>query len=93
VLTGNQEAALFGWWAWWRHTRRNGDVMPEDVYMVASTVSSKILRAIAAKEGFNFVETLTGFKWMCNKTVELQNAGKKDRAVCLRGGHWLHDGH
>jgi len=77
VLTGNQEAALFGWWAWQRHlTRNHGGVPPSDVYMVASTVSSKILRAIAAKEGFNFVETLTGFKWMCNKTVELQAANK-----------------
>lgn len=32
--------------------------------MLASTVSSKMLRAMAEIEGFNFVETLTGFKWM-----------------------------
>lgn len=28
--------------------------------MVASTVSSKMIEAIAEKEGFKFVETLTG---------------------------------
>ncbi|XP_013793418.2 phosphoglucomutase-2-like [Limulus polyphemus] len=44
--------------------------------MISSTVSSKILKAIAKQEGFNFVETLTGFKWMGNKAWELMNEGK-----------------
>lgn len=39
--------------------------------MLASTVSSKVLRAMAKAEGFNFIETLTGFKWMGNKSFEL----------------------
>lgn len=42
--------------------------------MVASTVSSKILRAIAQKEGFNFEETLTGFKWIANKIDEVMQS-------------------
>ena len=44
--------------------------------MVASTVSSKMIGAIAKKEGFNFVETLTGFKWIGNKVHDLRTAGK-----------------
>lgn len=44
--------------------------------MLASTVSSKMLRAIAKSEGFNFIETLTGFKWMGNKAYDLINEGK-----------------
>lgn len=48
----------------------------KDCYMLASTVSSKMLRAMAKADGFNFVETLTGFKWMGNKSHELINAGK-----------------
>ncbi|EEC15079.1 phosphoglucomutase/phosphomannomutase, putative, partial [Ixodes scapularis] len=48
----------------------------KNVYTISSTVSSKILSAIAAKEGFNFVETLTGFKWMCNKAHNLIKEGK-----------------
>lgn len=45
--------------------------------MIASTVSSKILRAIAQKEGFNFEETLTGFKWIANKAYDImQNCGE-----------------
>uniref|UniRef100_A0A2K6GAR1 Phosphoglucomutase 2 n=1 Tax=Propithecus coquereli TaxID=379532 RepID=A0A2K6GAR1_PROCO len=40
------------------------------------TVSSKILRAIALKEGFHFEETLTGFKWMGNRAKQLIDQGK-----------------
>jgi len=32
--------------------------------MIASTVSSKMLSAVARLEGFTFEETLPGFKWM-----------------------------
>uniref|UniRef100_A0A3B1JXH5 Phosphoglucomutase 2 n=1 Tax=Astyanax mexicanus TaxID=7994 RepID=A0A3B1JXH5_ASTMX len=48
----------------------------KDLYMLASTVSSKILRAIALKEGFHFEETLTGFKWMGNRGKQLLDQGK-----------------
>jgi phosphomannomutase len=45
------------------------------VTMLASTVSSKFLGALAAAEGFTFEETLTGFKWMGSRTEELRAAG------------------
>ncbi|XP_018014829.1 phosphoglucomutase-2 [Hyalella azteca] len=76
VFTGNEEGALLGWWTWQRHKQRSPHTPPEDVYMIASTVSSKILRAIANKEGFNFIETLTGFKWMGNEAVKLLSENK-----------------
>ena len=44
--------------------------------MIASTVSSKVLRSIANVEGFNFEETLTGFKWIANRTDVLRKSGK-----------------
>ena len=43
--------------------------------MISSTVSSKILRAIAQKEGFKFEETLTGFKWIANKAYDIMQCG------------------
>lgn len=43
---------------------------------MASTVSSKILKTMAKAEGFNFIETLTGFKWMGNRSLELIEQGK-----------------
>lgn len=44
--------------------------------MIASTVSSKVLRSIANAEGFNFDETLTGFKWIANRADALRKSGK-----------------
>ncbi|EMC96055.1 hypothetical protein BAUCODRAFT_34822 [Baudoinia panamericana UAMH 10762] len=38
----------------------------EKVVMLASAVSSRMLAAVAAKEGFAYRETLTGFKWLGN---------------------------
>lgn len=55
VFTGNELAALFGWWmfsCWKENCSPDADV--RNVYMLATTVSSKILRAIALKEGFHF---------------------------------------
>ena len=45
--------------------------------MLCSTVSSVILKTIAAKEGLNFEDTLTGFKWMGSRAKELIDQGKK----------------
>lgn len=39
---------------------------PADCYMISSAVSSKILQSMARVEGFQFAETLTGFKHMAN---------------------------
>lgn len=44
--------------------------------MIASTVSSKMLSAVAAQEGFTFEETLPGFKWMGHRGQELKAQGK-----------------
>ena len=47
------------------------------VYLVNSTVSSQILKAMADKDGFHFQDTLTGFKWIGNKAIDLQKEGFK----------------
>jgi len=43
--------------------------------VVSSTVSSKLIKAIAEKNGIRFEETLTGFKWIGNKAYDLQKEG------------------
>jgi phosphoglucomutase len=43
--------------------------------MVASTVSSKMLEKMAKVEGFAFKESLTGFKYIGNKALELEREG------------------
>ncbi|XP_053475605.1 phosphoglucomutase-2 [Ictalurus furcatus] len=83
VFSGNELGALLGWWTFqcWKEKQEQeqGEELKssvKDVYMLASTVSSKILRAIALKEGFHFEETLTGFKWMGNRARQLLDQGK-----------------
>jgi phosphomannomutase len=43
--------------------------------MVASTVSSKFLARMADVEGFTFEESLTGFKWIGNTAMRLEDRG------------------
>ncbi|PCH38295.1 phosphoglucomutase 1 [Wolfiporia cocos MD-104 SS10] len=43
--------------------------------MVASTVSSRMIEAMANTEGFKFVECLTGFKFIGNSALKLQEEG------------------
>ena len=73
VFTGNELGALLGAWAW---ERRPDGVAAADCRMLASMVSSRFLGAMAEKEGFGFETTLTGFKWLGNRTADLQAAGK-----------------
>ncbi|XP_056412490.1 phosphopentomutase isoform X2 [Hyla sarda] len=77
VFSGNELGALLGWWIFtcWKEQNPEPSAV-KNVYMLASTVSSKILRAIAVQEGFHFEETLTGFKWMGNRAKELIDQGK-----------------
>ena len=49
----------------------------DNIYMLASTVSSKLLQSMANVEGFHFEETLTGFKWMGNRSHSLLKEGKE----------------
>lgn len=77
VLNGNEIGALLAWWSWKVWKKTNPDVDPKDCYMISTAVSSKICQTMAKKEGFIFVETLTGFKWMGNLAHKLINEGKK----------------
>lgn len=68
---------MLGWWAVQNYKELKGDKADlSNCYLLASTVSSKILRSIAQTEGLNFIETLTGFKWMGNRSEELIKSGK-----------------
>lgn len=43
--------------------------------LVNSTVSSQMIKQMAKVRGFHFEETLTGFKWIGNKAIELEGKG------------------
>lgn len=69
LFNGNEIGALLGWWAVF-HAKRRGDDLANCV-LLSSTVSSCILGTIAKKEGMQFIDTLTGFKWMGSVEHEL----------------------
>ncbi|KAM7412410.1 hypothetical protein PAMA_020006 [Pampus argenteus] len=76
VFTGNELAALLGWWMFFNWKESHPDPADtQSVYMMATTVSSKILQAFARVEGFHFEETLPGFKWIGNRMHELAKTG------------------
>eukprot|EP00127_Corallochytrium_limacisporum_P005264 Clim_evm81s201 gene=Clim_evmTU81s201 len=68
VFTGNEIGILFGGYLW-ANSSKFGVSSPDQAIMLASAVSSKMLEAMAKKEGFKFAETLTGFKWIANGAI------------------------
>lgn len=54
IFSGNELGALLGWWMLHTYQVQHSDTDFSNVYMLASTVSSKILATMAKQEGFNF---------------------------------------
>ena len=74
TFRGDEIGILLGQWQWRQHcaavaTRRQAGGASDEhtVTMLASTVSSSMLGAVAKAGFFVFEETLTGFKWMGNR--------------------------
>lgn len=71
-FTGNEIGTLFGDFTISTYT--GGDL--SNVWLLNSTVSSQMLKSVAVVEGFNYQDTLTGFKWIGNKAIDLESEGK-----------------
>ena len=72
-FTGDQIGVLLGY-----HCFQRMDTVEEgEDFMLTSAVSSQMLSCIAAEEGFSVLETLTGFKWLGNRALDLRKAGKR----------------
>lgn len=71
-LTGNEIGFLFAMYL-------IEEVIPPEklsqIYMVNSTVSSRVLESMAKFHGFKYTDTLTGFKWIGNVSQELKMKG------------------
>ena len=64
---------MLGHWLYTKVGKSSSD--EKKIAMVASTVSSSMLSIIAKREGFHFEDTLTGFKWIGSKAVDLNSSG------------------
>ncbi|KAJ3248475.1 Phosphoglucomutase-3 [Chytriomyces hyalinus] len=72
VFTGDQIGTLLGYSLVLKVANRDA-AAKKRVALVNSAVSSKMLRSMCNVEGLRYEETLTGFKWMANKVVELRD--------------------
>jgi phosphomannomutase len=68
-LTGNQVGVLLG------HYLLTEKPASRPRVVIASIVSSPLLGRIAASLGVRYEETLTGFKWIANRAMELEREG------------------
>lgn len=71
-LTGNEIGILFAAYVIEELTDPS---LLEKTYLLNSTVSSQLLLSMAEKRGFHFEDTLTGFKWIGNKAIDLKKEG------------------
>ncbi|PZR05287.1 MAG: phospho-sugar mutase [Archangium gephyra] len=68
MLTGNEFGVLLG------HFMLTQQAVTQPL-VITTIVSSTQLKAIATARGARFEETLTGFKWIANRALELQPEG------------------
>jgi phosphomannomutase len=67
-LTGNQVGVLLG-----SYCMQHANKSEHSRLLIASCVSSPMLGVIAKARGFDYEETLTGFKWIANRAIERAN--------------------
>eukprot|EP01135_Chromosphaera_perkinsii_P011357 Nk52_evm2s2391 gene=Nk52_evmTU2s2391 len=81
VFTGNEIAIILASWLWKNYQQKGASGAVGEKrrgLMVASTVSSKFLDAMGKAEGFDFVDCLTGFKWIANTAMDRVEQGTHD---------------
>ncbi|KAF3908464.1 Phosphoglucomutase-2 [Orbilia brochopaga] len=72
ILTGNQLGVLFA-----SHMLITSPLPPSQIAMLSSAVSTQMLAAMAALDGFHHQETLTGFKWLGNVAQQVTARGSQ----------------
>lgn len=70
-LTGNQIGVLLG-----DHLLTHDQGGEGQAIVLSSIVSSPMLATVAAAHGARYEPTLTGFKWICNAAMDLEDADR-----------------
>jgi phosphomannomutase len=77
IFNGNELGIILADWAYTQYKTKHPNVDNSSLVVLNTTVSSKMLWAMAKAEGLHYEETLTGFKWLGNKAQDLAKTGKK----------------
>lgn len=72
-ITGNQLGALFAENAVNKYEKAGGNI--SKLALLNSTVSSQLIASMASIRSFHYEDTLTGFKWIGNRAIELEEKG------------------
>ena len=76
IFTGNEIGALLADWCVERYLEAHPSADVSKLLLVNTTVSSKWLAHLARAKGLRYEETLTGFKWIGNRALDLiENEG------------------
>lgn len=76
-FSGNEIGVLLGHWqiTRWKKNTQNSTSTSTPPVLLASVVSSRMLKAVAKAEGCMYQDTLTGFKWLGDAALKLRASG------------------
>jgi phosphoglucomutase len=93
VLTGNMSGCLLADYTIGQIQAKEGK-LPEDGALISTIVTSNMAAAIAKGYGINFIEVLTGFKYIGQQSLGFETSGKgtylfgfEESYGCLIGTH------
>lgn len=75
VFSGNEIGVMLGHYQISKYLSSSPTIDRSRGAVVSTVVSSRMLQTIAEKEGLYYADTLTGFKWIGNESLRLQNDG------------------
>ncbi len=94
ALTGNMSGCLLADYEIMSMKEKNGGKLPEDGALISTIVSTDMAKAIANYYHVDFIEVLTGFKFIGGKMREFEEQGKgtylfgfEESYGCLIGDH------
>lgn len=73
-FTGNETGTLFADYILQSYKSEKPDKMKK-MALLNSTVSSQVIKYLAENESIRYEETLTGFKWIGNRAIDLEREG------------------
>lgn len=71
-FSGNEVGTLLSDWCLSQYRARHPEFPVDKLVLINTTVSSKMMQAIAKKEGCRYEECLTGFKWIGDVALRLE---------------------
>jgi len=74
VFSGNNLGVLLAHWQIMQYKQKN-ITAGKGPAVLTTVVSSRMLKAVAAAEGVTYSDTLTGFKWIGNRALEMKAEG------------------